>query len=73
MLCKYVQQKARGSGSFVWGVANACMLATMVLITRNNVLNLIRGVLWPVLLVVFVGLIMGITKSSQSQLSETEY
>ena len=63
-LCKYVQQKARQRGTMVWGVAHATMISTVALMPRYNILSLIRGVLWPVLMILVLRAVLGIPKQS---------
>ena len=49
--CKVVQRKARESSSLLWLVAYVCLLQTMVIMSRNTVLGVIRDVMWPLLAV----------------------
>lgn len=63
LLSKYCQLKGRVSGSLIWSAANCWMASAMVIISRNAVIgNLIREVLWKVLLVVLIGWLLQIPK-----------
>lgn len=61
LLCKYIQQIARRSGNVVSGVGHCCLVATVTLMPRFNVLSsLFREVLWPVLMVLLLQAILGL-------------
>jgi hypothetical protein len=63
LLCKRVQQRARADGSsFTWGVAHMFLIVTLPLMARGNLLQPIRGVLWPVIGVCVLGWVFGLPR-----------
>jgi oligosaccharide repeat unit polymerase len=76
LLAKYLQQKARGSGTMVSGVAYCCLVSVYAILPRYSVGSLLRGILWPVLMLLLVQAALRIPKQpaqSQESVYDMEY
>jgi oligosaccharide repeat unit polymerase len=61
LLCKYIQQKSRGSGDMAWGVAYCSIVSVVTLMPRFTYLSLIRGVIWPLLMLLVLRKVLGLS------------
>lgn len=61
LLCKYVQQRSRGSGSVLWGCAYCMLIPIMAHSQRGSVLStLVEELFWPVIVVVVFASLLGL-------------
>ena len=66
-LTKFVQQKARSSGTMVWNSAYCFMLPMAATSARATIISgTLRSVGWPTFIVLFLGIMFSINRSSAS-------
>ena len=53
-LARVIQEKANRSESFIWSVVFCYFAGLLVILPRYSFLKIIRGVLWPILLLLFL-------------------
>lgn len=64
ILAKFVEQKSRSSGSIVFGAALCFLVPGLSVAARSVVVGpLIRGVMWPILIIIFFRVLFGIGSS----------